>query len=330
MAAYGLSDYVDNDLRSREEGAEGFSRLEGKFYSPGFWVSFAAHARDKGANYSDIQFINDDQRGYCEAIKLPSALNCVDTYPYPRRNEGVNYSPLVLLENAESTDGATQTINACIRNLCSGLSVDEFSNSLCEVVGDLHDNVWSHGKSTGFSMAQRWKKPYSEDAFLFEFALADRGIGFLRELRRVGLSIRSDAEAIDWCIKRGNSSKLVSQTSDDGWDQRLPSDMMGNPMLGIARVKESDNHHQGLGLAKLTDLVATYSGTLWLATGEAMYVIEPQQSYTKSLNFSWKGVSVACRFDSSLIVNNTGKKRIDNITSELIGLLGGGYGGNNT
>ena len=63
--------------------------------------------------------------------------------------------------NEESTDSATQTVNGCSREHFDGLGFDAFADKLCGVVGDLHDNVWSHGKSTGFSMAQKWKMPCS-------------------------------------------------------------------------------------------------------------------------------------------------------------------------
>jgi hypothetical protein len=147
------------------------------FYSPGFWVCLAAHARAKGIKYEDIRFCAESRRGYSEAIKLPFALNKVDIYEYQRYNEGRHYNGLVLLESEESTDSATHAVNSCIRNWCAGLEVGAFVRNLCEVVGDLHDNVWSHGKSTGFSMAPKWRKPRTENDYCFEFGLADCGIG---------------------------------------------------------------------------------------------------------------------------------------------------------
>ncbi|MDO9316599.1 MAG: hypothetical protein Q7V56_00160 [Gammaproteobacteria bacterium] len=69
------------------------------------------------------------------------------------------------------------------------------------VVGELHDNVWSHGKSTGFSMAQKFKVPYEEDYFI-EFALADMGLGLRGEMIRAGKEVSSHEAAIEWCLKK--------------------------------------------------------------------------------------------------------------------------------
>lgn len=320
MAVYGLADYLRRDPHPSLDGSCPLWSVYSSFYTPGFWVSLAAYARNNGIKYEDIEFDDDEHKGYGAAIGLPAALGESDKYPFARRNEGLNYSGLVLLENAEATDRATNDVNGCIRNLCKGLGVDQFAKDLCEVVGDVHDNVWSHGKSTGFSMAQRWRKP-GTDEHLFEFALADCGYGFLRELRRVGLDVADDKEAIQWCITKGNSSKLVREPRDD-WDQRLPIDIVGNPMPSAGRVKESENHHQGLGLAKLVSLVEGYKGNLWLATGNDIFAVnsDGRRSFLAP-SFRWPGVSIACRFDTSLIRSSQKTEEIDEVTSALIDLL---------
>lgn len=323
MGAFGLVDYLKRDPRIRSDNHCALWDVNDSHYTPGFWVSFAALARAKGVKYDQIRFADQGHQEYSEAIGLQSALGEADSYRYDRRNEGLNYSSLVLLENAESTDRATKDVNGCIRNLCKNLGVDQFVKELCEVVGDLHDNVWSHGKSTGFSMAQRWKKPRSNNENLFEFGLADCGLGFLRELRRVGLNVASDGDAIEWCIQKGNSSKLV-KVVEDSWAQSLPTDLIGNPILGIGKIKETDNHHQGLGLAKLISLVTSHRGEMWLSTGEAVFSIDPNGH--RSLlppSFSWPGVSIACRFDTSLVRPTLKVEEVDDVTSMLIDLLGG-------
>lgn len=323
---FGLSNFLGLDPGPRNDGTSALWQIGKDFYAPGFWVSFAAKARNEGIRHQQIRFSDAKGRGYSEAMKLQMVLDGVDDYPNARRNEGQNYSPLVLLENEESTDSATQTVNGCIRTHFAGLGFNEFTNRLCEVVGDLHDNVWSHGKSTGFSMAQKWHKPRSDNDVMFEFALADCGLGFFRELKRVGLKIENDASAINWCIQKGNSSKLVNEKQDDGWAQRLPPDLVGaSPMpLGIGRVKESDNHHQGLGLAKLVSLVDDYKGSLWLATGKTMLAVKKGKKEFKSLAFPWQGVCLACRFDGSLVKQYQTTQENDELTDTLMRLLGGG------
>jgi hypothetical protein len=56
----------------------------------------------------------------------------------------------------------------------------------------------------------------------------------------------------------------------DEFTQVLPPDMIGNRMGGFAVIREKDNHHMGLGLAKLMELVDRHRERLWLATGDSL------------------------------------------------------------
>ncbi len=111
--------------------------------------------------------------------------------------------------------------------------------------------------------------------------------------------INDHQSAIDWCIQSGNSTK---KRVVDEWQQRLPPDMMGNPIGRDARVVETDNHHMGLGLAKLIDAVEQFHGCCWLASGDTLLFISPDGNHAYSiLPIEWQGVVIACRFDSSRI-----------------------------
>lgn len=312
-------------LQSAAEDADGVVRvIPAGYYTPGFWTMLAAAGRAAKVSFSDLTFYGSNNAGYAEALRLPNALGETDEYPFERHNEGRNYSGLVLLESAESTDAATGRVNGCIRSVFDGAHLDRFVQDLQEVVGDLHDNVWSHGKSTGFSMAQKWRNPAAADSDWFEFALADRGMGFLREVQRVGMSdLKTHADAIGWCIQKGNSSKKV-QARDD-FTQSLPPDMMGNPMRGFAAIKDSENHHMGLGLAKLVALVDRYKGTLWLTTGDCLLRSTPAggRTYLGSPSFC-PGVAIAARFDTRVIREALATEQTeDETTAEIITLLGG-------
>lgn len=292
----GLYELLNRNVALDSNGRDGFFDMYNSHASPGFWTAYVARARARNLCLQDLA-ISNKTLDYAKAIAIERALGQPDTYSHERIRAGDNYSPLVLLESREQTDGATGEINQCIRGLFSEAQYAEFVSSICELVGDLLDNVWAHGKSTGFSMAQKWRDP--PDGFLFEFAVADCGYGFLRELQRVGMPITDDRSAIEWCIKSGNSTK---KRNADEWEQRLPVDMMGNPMGAIARVVESDSHHMGLGLAKLITAVEQFHGWCWLASGNAMLYISPdgQRTYT-NLPIPWQGVALACRFDSKRV-----------------------------
>lgn len=267
--------------------------INNSFVVPSYWVALAADCRFRNISFEQLSF-SEERKSYARAIGLEKALNQVDHYYYERKNSGKNYSELVLLNSSDDTDKANSTINSCIRHLFSDSQLSDFVSDLCDVVGDLHDNVWSHGKSTGFSMAQKWQD-YSSKQDCFEFALADCGFGFLKELQRVGLNIQDDESAINWCIQEGNSSKTLKPK--DNWSQRLPVDMAGNPMP-VAQIIETENNHRGIGLAKLLNLVKTYQGQLWLASGEKTLVIESNSNqFFKTNTLRWQGVALACRFN---------------------------------
>ncbi|WP_175864540.1 hypothetical protein [Burkholderia cepacia] len=283
----------------------------------------AAAGKAAGVSFQDLKFYSGANAKYAAALRLPNALGEKDEYPFVRYNEGRNYSGLVPLESAETTDTATASVNGCIRHIFADAQLGRFVQDLQEVVGDLHDNVWSHGKSTGFSMAQRWRKT-GEPEYWFEFALADRGLGFLRELNRVGIpNISTHADAIGWCIQKGNSSKKVKVQDD--FAQWLPPDMMGNPIPGVGTIREKENHHMGLGLAKLVSLVERYDGKLWLASGDGLLSITPENGMEMNQAPSvCQGVGIAVRFDTGTIRQRLAAGEAeDETTANLITLLGG-------
>lgn len=311
----GLYELLNRNVATSDSGRDGFFDIHG-YSSPGFWTAYAARARARNLCLQELAIPNDIL-GYAKAISIEHALGQPDTYAHERIHAGAHYSPLVLLESREETDGATSEINQCIRRLFGEPEYAEFVSSICELVGDLLDNVWSHGKSTGFSMAQKWRDP--PDGFLFEFAVADCGYGFLRELQRVGMQVADDHAAIEWCIQPGNSTK---KRDADEWEQRLPADVMGNPMGHFGRVVESDNHHMGLGLAKLITAVKQFHGWCWLASGQAMLCINPdgQRTY-KNLPIPWQGVALACRFDSGRVAETPPQHTEDEFEDILAQLI---------
>ncbi|HID8167779.1 hypothetical protein ACQKEC_14420 [Serratia marcescens] len=263
---------------------------------PGSIAVLAAFINHHKIKEEDCGFHGD---GYMQAIGMPMALWGEDRYVQDRINVGTNYSLVTALQNVEAVDTATSSINSCVRRLTFPDRVDypRGVTELTHVIGELHDNVWSHGRSTGFSFAQRWAVPRTNRTEHFiEFALADCGLGFLRELNRANIpNINSHQDAIDWCIQEGNSSKHADLKDD--WEQQVPDDFMGGSMFGKGvAVKEKSNNHQGLGLAHLMKLVKTYEGELQLATGNVCLQANGDAvSYTE-LPVEWPGVAISCRF----------------------------------
>lgn len=294
------------------------------FLTPGALVVLTAFAKSKNLE-QDRLTLSSATSGYVSAIGLSKALCGVDDYEYGRRKEGKNYSTLEHLNSPEATDIATSRINSCIRSFVSDILPAEFVAKLCEVVGDLHENVWAHGMASGFSMAQKWPVPWTfkRDHYL-EFALADSGLGFLSEMRRVGMDVNSHREAIEWCIQEGHSTKKLKPEGE--WVQRIPEDVIGNPLRGVEQTRITDNHHMGLGLYKLTQLIKEFHGTLWLATGDTALILEPDQENAYiSLIDPWQGVAIACRFKASLIAR-AAIEVISRDIEQIMQVLGGHHG----
>lgn len=214
-------------------------------------------------------------------------------YPVNRPNLGRNYSMLTMLDCEGSVDSATTQIGSCINAMVEVENRAAIS-LLIDAIGEVHDNVWSHGKSTGFSMAQKYNG-------LIEFALADCGSGFLKELNRVGIQIDNHADAIEWCIQKGNSSKTIRPQDD--WAQQLPPDVIGNPMGSLARYSNGNNH-AGLGLSRFIEVVESFGGELTIITGNAELSISNFPHRIKRIrpcfqDLSWDGVIIRCRLQTS-------------------------------
>ena len=284
--------------KKSEAALNDISRLEtvgldinyGNFLRPSYIVAMAAFIKHKKLPSNSFRVTDNAIFGYLDTIGFFEELWNIDRCNI-RVCNGKNYSPLVLVDDEEAINSANTEITNCISYLTNN-SVDDGINLLKEVIGELHDNVWSHGVTTGFSMAQKYGKNLENSTI--EFAIADCGGGFLSEMKRVGLNANTHQEAIEWCIEKGNSSKKYAAEKDDGWTQNLPSDVINNPMKKFAK-HQKGNNHAGLGLAKLMELVQQYKGELRVISGDAIlsiYAGDNRMHYS-SCSF-WPGVIVEC------------------------------------
>lgn len=283
------------------------------FLTPSYIVTIAAHFKKNPMPLSSFQIQSESLQSYLTTIGFIEALwdiPCTNQRP----NAGNTYSVLTLLDNEESTDDANTQIISCINKFTNHQS--DGLSSLKEVIGEVHDNVWSHGKSTGFSMTQRYKNGK------IEFALADLGGGFLKELKRVNLPISTHEEAIKWCIEKGHSSKKIEAENYDDWTQQLPSDAIGNPMGKSAKYRKNNNH-AGLGLAKLIELIQKYQGKLLIISGDSRLSIEPNSpniSYSPSI-YCWDGVIIVCEFQLDKLTTYTNQLSTEPELSEILSAL---------
>ncbi|WP_230852450.1 hypothetical protein [Enterobacter asburiae] len=134
--------------------------LPNNHWHPGFITVLAAYVNHHRIAEENCTLSSPD---YMRAINLQGALWGQDQYQQERVNVGKNYSLVTALTNVEAVDTATSSINSCVRQLTfperDPRDYPKGLTDLTHVIGELHDNVWSHGKSTGFSFAQRSAVP---------------------------------------------------------------------------------------------------------------------------------------------------------------------------
>lgn len=295
----------------------------GNFFHPGYLVVLAAYINHHQLMQRDCALPHVE---YLKSVGLHRAVWGGNADNRNRVNVGRNYSLVTALKNVEAVDIATSSINSCIRRLAfpDGGPYPEGLINLTHVVGELHDNVWSHGHSTGFSFAQKSCVPKTKKReHYLEFALADCGMGFLAELKRAGIAeVDSHQEAIEWCIKQGNSSKHADNI--DEWAQQLPGDHVGGNVFGSGvTVREESNNHQGLGLAHLMELVSTYNGQLILASGDACLQADGSSKSYETLRTPWQGVAISCKFKISDLALESSGDVADGELADIMRLLGG-------
>lgn len=279
------------------------------YFTPGYVAVAAAALSDRGLPRQDLVCLDGGVESYLSAVGFHQAVWRVDEYPLGRVNQGVNYSLVTALRGQYDVDTSTASINGCLRQMARqgrDYTQSPAFGELTHVVGELHDNVWSHGKNTGFSLAQR-RKDYSVDDYVLEFALADCGMGFLAELQRARKGeFTTHRAAIEWCIEEGNSSKLASAVDD--WAQSLPEDYVGSSPFGgaVETVEASPNNHQGLGLAKLVSLAKLHQGDLYLASGNCLMRLDPSGTMSfRTLSYEWRGVAISLSLRESKLEEAT-------------------------
>lgn len=303
-----------NEIGGNSEGDS--LHIPNGFVTPGGWVVLASYARKVKIPTDKVYFPDTALQGYSSAIGFSDCVYDEDDYQFTRKNAGKNYSPLTRLDCVDSTDTATHQIVSCIREMLAEPDAPG-PQDLFNVIGELHDNVWAHGMSTGVSMAQKWD---NKGRPAIEFALADTGLGFLRELRRCGRSVDDDVQAIEWCVQKNNSTKHADE--DDFWAQSLPDDVIGGAPYGEAVPRTTSKvNHQGLGLWKLTELIRTYRGRLTLVSGGGRMTLEPDGQTVYNTGPHWEGVAISCRLYEDELYKESSEP--DEQVSAIMRRLGG-------
>lgn len=227
---------------------------------------------------SRVNFLFDsDAENYAGTNGLLGIIDHNRTASVRGGRQGKTYTKLTQLATHDEVDGCNAIVSELIWQQLDGYSRSIVSR-LCRVIGELHDNVASHAGGAGFSCAQVYK---SQNGAEVQFAIADAGCGMPYNVNRAVGSGRSDEEAICWCLKDGNTT---SPPCDD-WLQR------GSP-FAEPFTAQLDDHHLGLGLGQLVNLVKATGGELWILSGRGEYLLEPNGEHSQAAFADWQGVAI--------------------------------------
>ena len=261
------------------------------FVSPIFSVMVAMCASRSQLSLKERLHFVGDCESYAQNNGLLDCLAGKYQFPLPSGRQGVTYTKLTRLQNHVEVDACNAVVNSLIHQHVDTVS-PEAANHLCQIVGELHDNVASHARGWGFSCAQVYPER-NQGAVRLNFAIADGGCGMLQNVQRIRPDIQTDGDAIQWCLGQGNTTARQK----DEWAQRLPDDYMIAPFPDSVTRYSQENHHMGLGLWQLAELVRIFRGELWIASGRGRCNdggngVGIQQF--SQVDAPWNGVAIEC------------------------------------
>jgi len=219
------------------------------------WVSPAVSAILAAVRIARVTTPVTFQGHALEYARINGLRSVLEGEPVPRPESGAlcgtTYSPLASLATHPEVNACNERIGSVLQNALRAWPPAVLS-ALLDIIGELHDNVASHARARGYSAAQVYGSR-------LEYVVADCGQGLLKNAKRVRPMMTTDVEAVEWAFERGTTS---CGDEPDPMAQRMPEDhIYGDAELG--------DHHQGIGLAKVRDVVDRAGGSLWVATGSA-------------------------------------------------------------
>lgn len=233
-----------------------------------------------------VSFVAKDAAEYATHSGLSLALaGDYDAMVRPRGHyEGLTWSHLTTLYQHVEIEACNKTINDLLFAQLTALP-PKVVDAIARIIGELHDNVASHSNGRGFSSAQFYPG-HRGHLDCLEVSVADVGWGFLRMVHRIIPDIQTDAEAIKWCLQKGNTTWRPSIS---------PGDLHEFPYPYAEPVGHSGqaDHHMGWGLWLLSELVRTTHSTLWIWSGNASFTLsEDGSEKMETTPIKWPGVLI--------------------------------------
>jgi hypothetical protein len=240
----------------------------------------------------------DEAGEYARNTGLTAVLNGEPPDLSRGSREGKTYSKLTRLHTADDVDRS----NVVIGDLLAEHLGDNphAQQAIGSIVGELHDNVASHAHGAGFSAAQVYT---GNNGARISFAVADRGCGLLKNVRKVNAGIDNHKDAIAWCLTKFNSTGRQNRIE---MEQRLLEDAIVSPYPeGVATVADTRTH-AGLGLWYLTNLIDQSQGSLWIWSGNAEYerIGLGNLRRTSRSGVVWSGLAIEISINAGAVCAN--------------------------
>jgi anti-sigma regulatory factor (Ser/Thr protein kinase) len=180
------------------------------------------------------------------------------------------YTPIVQIDNRGEIEKIRNSLSSTIMQNFSNLTPNEHSDLkqyLNHIFSELMNNVSDHAYSPigGYAMAQ-----YYTGNKKVQFAIADKGCGFLNNIKLKYPEITTEKDAI---LKALGKAVTASK-----------SHMYGQ------------NRNAGYGLYTLETIINETKGRMLIISNDAMIKIENNKRYDYILPISWGGVAVAIEF----------------------------------
>ena len=272
-------------------------QAELSFLSPIVSAGLAAWFLEHPSSRARVRLSGDAVR-YSDGIGFSSLLKG-DVRPSPAALPRSTMSPLTSLTSPAEVDSCNERVTSILRDMLT-MEQQASAEPLRRLVGELHDNVASHANGRGYSALQ----VYAERA---EFAICDFGHGFLRNVRRVEPTIDTHEKAIGWALVRGNTTARprdpFAQRTGDDWEEQTEY-----------------NHHMGIGLWRLIQLVERTAGTLWIWSGDATYQRNGGEYSFRSSPVIWPGVMIELgvpKMETPPVLGDFSREDLEAVASEL-------------
>lgn len=183
------------------------------------------------------------------------------------------FSPISKITTRNGLEAiSTQLTNVMLKNFTHLKSTDivDLKQYLQYLFLELMNNVADHAQADGHVMTQYY--PINKKV---QFAIADKGVGFLSNLQLKFPDMKTEGEAILKALEKGITA--------------TPQKMYGH------------EKNAGYGLYAMLEILKQTNGRFVIISNDTLVRFEDNQYTTKELAYKWEGVVIAFEFDEANI-----------------------------